>query len=81
MANFNVLPHDWKTKAVLSDASASKSRQWLGEGAWVDDDCPMQLSIIVIDQDAKVYHITDPADTLLALQTLNSPAIITDLYS
>ena len=80
MDNFNVLPSNWKTKAVLSDASASRRWLSLGEGVWVDDDCPAELSIIVI-QGAKVYRITDSADTLLVLQALNFSPVIADLYA
>lgn len=80
MNDFDILPHNWKDKAVSLDDLESKRYQFLGNGVWVDDDCPMELSILVIDQ-SEVFRITDQMDTLLILKALNFSPVIADLYS
>jgi len=55
------LPKNWQERAIkLSDSSAKKFKD-LGPGVWIDDDCPLQSSIVVVQEDGEVFRIANPA--------------------
>lgn len=82
MVSLEVLPKNWREKAIVCpDSVAEQFRRWGKEKIWVDDNCPLQLSIIIVDGELKVFRLTDPAYTLLILRTLKWPDVLVKLYS
>lgn len=81
MIDLSVLPKNWRGKAKPCPEDVAKEYRKWGPGLMVDDDCPMELSIIIIDEDLRVYRLTDPADTWLILQSLRFSPPIVELYS
>ena len=80
--NLNVLPPNWREKATLClEAQADELKKRGKERVWVDDDCPLQLSIMVTDEHRRVFRIIDPAYTLLMLRALRWPDVLVKLYS
>jgi hypothetical protein len=79
MASLDVLPQNWKEKAVICSDPAIQN---LGrdEEVLVDDFCPLHPSIIVF-KDGKTYQIIDPVYTWLILRALKWPGVITELYT
>ena len=82
MTGLDVLPRNWRNKAtVCPDSVAEQFRKWGKETVWVDDSCPLQLSIIIVDGESKVFRLTDLAYTLLILRALKWPNVLVRLYS
>jgi len=81
MVDLSVLPKNWRGKAEPCPEDAARKYGKWGPGLMVDDDCPMEPSIIIIDEDLKVYRLTDPADTWLILRSLRFSPPIVELYS
>lgn len=77
----SVLPKNWREKAVVvnSKSRANEFRE-LGTGVYVDDNCPAQLLVVIIDEDGCVFRLEDPAITLLVLRQLGIIPALTGLY-
>ena len=64
MASLDVLrPYpQWRSKAgLVSNHEADQFLLvWQAPSVFVDDDCPLNLSVIVVDEDSRVFRIIDP---------------------
>jgi hypothetical protein len=82
MAGLEILPKNWRDKVVVCpDPIAEQFKRWGKERIWVDDNCPSQLSIVIVDEELNVFRLTDPAYTLLILRALKWPDFLVNLYS
>ncbi len=83
MIEFERLPGNWREKAKqLSGATAADYIRWGGpKKIWVDDNCPMQISIVVVDEELRVYRIDDFIITNLVLLSSNLPPISAELHA
>ena len=79
MADLNELPSDWKTTAIKLCKTAAEKYKFMGVGVWLDDDCPLQLSVIIIDENQDTFRINEPSDELLDL--LKTPKKLRIIYN
>jgi hypothetical protein len=81
VANLSCLPGNWRKLATpLSDLDAEWYKRQGPEKVWVDDDCPMSLRIIIVDENNNVFCLDDPAIVLLILRVINFTSEITEMY-
>jgi len=81
MADIGILPKNWKDKAETCSQFVSMEFKKLGPGVWIDDDCPFQMLIIVVDENREVFRLTDPAIIQLIFRSLKTPDAFQKIYS
>jgi hypothetical protein len=81
MADIGILPKNWKDTAAICSQPESIEFKKLGPGVWIDDDCPMQMLIIVVDENREVFRLTDPATIQLVFCSLKTPEALRKIYS
>jgi len=82
MAGLEVLPKNWRNKVVVCHALVAKQFKGWGKGkVWIDDNCPLQPSIVIVDEKLNVFRLTDPADTFLILRALGWSDVLLEIFS
>lgn len=81
MIEFEGLPGNWKEKAKqLFGTEATYYIELDGpKKIWIDDNCPIQISIVIVDENSQVYRLDDPGITNLILRSSTLPPILTEL--
>jgi len=81
MLDIKILPKNWKEKAKKCPEIIAEEFRKLGEGVWIDDNCPAQLSIIVVEKNLNVFRLTDPAIIYLVASFSGVHASLIKIYN
>ncbi len=85
MASIEILPKNWKEKTLICSEAETKKLIELGRGVWIDDDCPLNLSVVIIDKDSNgqltAYRVKDQATESLILSSLKISDNLLNIYS
>jgi len=81
LIGFKELPENWREKAhQLFGTTAADYIRWSGtKRIVIDSDCPLQISIIIIDEELRVYRIDDLVMVNLILRSSSLPPILTEV--
>lgn len=84
--DYNDLPPGWKQQATALSESAAGRFRWrpkMRREIILDDDCPLQISVVIIDERGKAFRLNDGELSMRIEKSLNvHPAIIAgSLYS
>jgi hypothetical protein len=80
------LPQNWlKNSVPVAEAIAADYKRWLPNGGiMIDDDCPMQINIIVVNPDGKnnlqVLRVKDSFVISLLLDYFKYPEELQKIY-
>jgi hypothetical protein len=82
---FKDLPRNWREEAIALSESAAEGFRWrpkMRREIILDDDCPVETSVVIIDERGRVFRLKDGELSERIKKSLGRPAILAaSLYS